>query len=283
MLSGTRVPAKAALLCAAFSFLLSGCATPDAFGGSRSAVVDWARERGFAAGDIDAGGFRLLGLSRHAGPSDTLTVYLEGDGATWTTPYHPPRDPTPFKPIALALAALDPAPAVAYLGRPCQYLDDASLARCDSAYWMGSRFAPEVVAAYEQALDRLKAERGARHLRLVGHSGGGVIAVLLAQRRSDVASLITVSAPLALADWAGHHRVTPLLASLDPLVQAHRLPHGVHWTGGRDKNVPPMIVARFVQKLGGRMMTVADFDHECCWAQEWPALLSRSLKPGDAP
>lgn len=277
MLAGISIPKKAALLGAAFLFLATGCATPDAFGGSRAAVVAWARERGFAASDVHAGGFRLLALTRQAGATDTLTVYIEGDGATWATPYHPPRDPTPDKPIALTLAARDPGLAVAYLGRPCQYLDETALARCDSGYWIGSRFAPEVISAYEQALDRLKAERGIERLRLVGHSGGGVIATLLAQRRPDVEAFITVAAPIALGDWARHHGVTPLSASLDPAALPGTLPHGVHWTGGRDRNVPSALVARFVRQMGGRMMSVADFDHECCWARDWPALLSRSI------
>lgn len=283
MPGGISVPAKAALVCAAFSFLAAGCAAPEAFGGSRAAVVRWAQDRGLAPSDVDAGGFRLLALARNSAPTETLTIYFEGDGATWATPYHPPRDPTPIKPIALALAVRDPAPAVVYLGRPCQYLDEASLARCDAAYWMGSRFAPEVIAAYDQALDRIKTERGAQRLRLIGHSGGGVIAALLAQRRSDVAALITVAAPLALTEWTRHHGVTPLTASVDPLGQASRLSGAVHWTGGHDRNVPPALIARFVLAGGGRMMTVENFDHECCWAQEWPALLSRSANQENSP
>ena len=277
MLRGIFVPLKAALVSAAFLLLAAACATPDAMGGSRSAVERWGRQIGFVSGHIDAGGFRLFRLTRRVGRSDTLTIYIEGDGAPWATPFHPPHDPTPVKPIALALAAADPAPAIVYLGRPCQYLDDDALARCDSDYWMGRRFAPAVVAAYGQALDRLKAEHGAQSLRLIGHSGGGVIAVLLAQRRADVVALITVAAPLALADWTSHHQVTALSASLDPLAQAGSVAHGVHWTGGRDRNVPPSLVAGFVRHKGGRMMTVARFDHECCWAQQWPALLSRSI------
>lgn len=277
MQDGMPIPQKAALLSAAFLLLVSACATPDAFGGSRAAAAGWAQARGFAPGEITAGGFRLFRLSRPSAAADTLTIYFEGDGAPWATPFHPPRDPTPVKPIALALAAADPAPAVVYLGRPCQYLDEAGLADCDSAYWMERRFAPEVVAAYGEVLDQLKAEHGAQRLRLIGHSGGGVIAALLAQRRKDVVVLITVAAPLALADWASYHQVAALSASLDPQAQAGSLPHGVHWTGGHDKNVPPLLVAGFVRRKGGRMMTVAQFDHECCWAQDWPALLARSI------
>lgn len=275
-----RVPAltKAALLSAAFLFLAAACANLDAFGGSRAAVVAWGGERGFVAEDMRAGGFRLLVLSRQTGPIEVLTVYIEGDGAAWPTRYHPPRDPTPQKPVGLALAAGDAAAAVTYLGRPCQYLAAAELATCDPAYWMSRRFAPEILAAYEDILSRTKARAGATKLRLVGYSGGGVVATLLAMRRTDVIEVVTIAAPLALNDWTTHHGISPLSGSLDPLREAGRLLQGIHWVGGRDKTVPPAIVAGFVAAKGGRLATMPDFDHECCWTRDWPALLSRSRK-----
>ncbi|CAG0973301.1 hypothetical protein RHDC4_01413 [Rhodocyclaceae bacterium] len=278
MLVGVPALTKAALYSAAFLFLASACANLDAFGGSRAAVVAWGAERGLAPEDMDSGRFRLLTLSRRTGPTDVLTVYIEGDGAPWPTPYHPPRDPTPVKPVALALAAADPAAAVVYLGRPCQYLAAAELAACDPALWISRRFAPEIVVAYDDILSRLKARTGAARLRLVGYSGGGVVAALLALRRADVAEVVTVAAPLALADWTRHHGITALTGSLDPLRETGPLPQGVHWVGGRDKTVPPAIVAGFVARKGGRLATMPDFDHECCWTRDWPTLLSRSRK-----
>lgn len=275
---GASALTKAALLGAAFLFLAPGCANLDAFGGSRGAAVAWGGERGFAAEDAASGRFRLLALSRRTGPAEVLSIYIEGDGASWPTPYHPPKDPTPIKPVALALAAHDPAPAVIYLGRPCQYLAAAELAGCNPEYWITRRFAPEVVAAYDDILSRLKVRSGATNLRLVGYSGGGVIAALLALRRTDVVAVVTVASPLALADWTTHHGISALSGSLDPLRAAGRLPQGVHWVGGRDKTVPPAIVAGFVAQKGGRLATMADFDHECCWTRDWPALLSRSRK-----
>ena len=148
---------KVALFGAAFFLLGAGCTSPDRFGGSRQRVADWSNERGFSSQIIRSGSFDLLALVRNAGINPILTVYVEGDGAPWLSAYHPPHDPTPVKPTALALAAADPAPAVVYLGRPCQYLDASGLANCSPRWWTTHRFAPEVVAAYDQALDVLKA------------------------------------------------------------------------------------------------------------------------------
>lgn len=255
---------------------ISGCASVDRFGGSRQAVIDWGRERGFDAQHVLLKRFRLLALqridpSRHNG---VLDVYIEGDGAAWPTPFQPPRDPTPTLPVALAMAAADPAPAVVYLGRPCQYLEAAELAVCSSEYWSNSRFAPEVVTAYMAFLDRYKEASGATRLRLFGHSGGGVLATLLAARRTDVVQLATVAAPLAVTEWTAWHKMTPLLGSLDPAMAVQGpLPPATHFVGGSDNIVPPRLVAIFAARTGGNLHEVPDFDHECCWSRDWRRLL----------
>ena len=278
-------PIKAALLGAAFLFVaLSGCSAPGSFGSARE-IAAWAGERGFAEVPVQAGAFRLAALVRKPSiPGDTLTIYIEGDGAAWPTPYHPPRDPTPTRPVSLAMAAADPSATVVYLGRPCQYLGVDELERCDSAYWTERRFAPEVVAAYDEAISRQKSALAARRLRLVGYSGGGVLATLLAARRDDVDVLITVAAPLAVAEWAAWHDVSPLKGSLDPveLGENVRLPRSVHFVGGKDEAVPPAIVESFVRRKGGRMETVSGFDHECCWARDWATLLQRTMAKENA-
>lgn len=279
MLPGTsRI--KAALLSAAFLFVsLSGCSTSGSFRDAR-AIAEWAGERGFVETPVQAGAFRLAAFVRKPSiAGDTLAIYIEGDGAAWSTPYHPPRDPTPTRPVSLALAAADPSTAVVYLGRPCQYLSADELQGCDSAYWTERRFAPEVVAAYDEAISRQKSELAIRRLRLIGYSGGGVLATLLAARRDDVDVLVTVAAPLAVAEWVTWHKASALKGSLDPaeLGENVRLPRSVHFVGGKDEIVPPAIVESFVHRKGGRMETIPGFDHDCCWARDWATLLQRTM------
>ena len=275
-----RAPAKAALLGAAFLFVAAGCATTDLPGGSRADVETWAASYGLVRVPLRTAGFDLFALARQSSAAETLSIYIEGDGAPWAGLHHPPRDPTPLSPIALALAAADGAPALAWLARPCQYLDAPVLAGCDIAYWTGRRFAPEVVAAYDAAVTQLKARSGARRVRLIGHSGGGVISVLVAARRGDVERVITVAAPLAVADWVAWHRLSPLAGSLDPRREAGDAPAppGVHFAGASDQTVPAAIVEGYVRARGGRLETLAGFDHDCCWAREWPQLLHRALR-----
>lgn len=267
-------PGAALLFLAAMVMLLAGCAGPAVFGGSRASVVAWAAQRGFTAEPLRAGAFDLLLLKR-AGRSGALTLYIEGDGAAWHSPWQPPGDPTPLRPVALAMAAADISGSVVYLGRPCQYLDAAALKSCAADYWTQRRFAPEVVDAYMAAVDRIKADHGAARLRLVGHSGGGVIAALLAMRRDDVDVLATVAAPLAVGDWARWHEVSPLTGSLDPAAADGSLwtVRAMHFVGEEDKVVPAAVVERFAHAKGGRVIRLPGHDHECCWAREWPRLL----------
>jgi alpha-beta hydrolase superfamily lysophospholipase len=259
---------KAALASAAFLFVAAGCATRPA--------VD-----GLARAPLHAGKFDLFALARQSPGAETLSIYIEGDGAPWAA-HSPPRDPTPREPIALALAAADPSPALAWVARPCQYLDAPALAGCDRAYWTVRRFAPEVVQAYDSAVTELKNRSGAQRVRLVGYSGGGVIAVLVAMRRGDVERVVTVAAPLSVADWVAWHRLTPLAGSLDPRREpgAVRVP-GVHFAGASDKTVPAGIIAAYVESKGGRLVEIPGFDHECCWARDWPHLLGRASKESE--
>lgn len=271
-------PIKAALASAAFLLAaLSACSTTGSFR-SAEQIVAWAEERGFSRTDLHVGKFRLAALIRKPSrASDTLVVYIEGDGAAWPTPYHPPRDPTPTRPVALALAAADPSAAVAYLGRPCQYLSADALHDCDSAYWTDRRFAPEVVAAFDEAVSLQKSVLAARRVKLFGYSGGGAIATLLAARRDDVEWLVTIASPLAVKEWAARHEVSPLRGSLDPvdLDENIRFPGSVHFVGNEDRIVPAENVGSFIRRKGGRMERIPGFDHECCWAKDWRRLLER--------
>jgi pimeloyl-ACP methyl ester carboxylesterase len=177
--------------------------------------------------------------------------------------------------VALELAAADRQAPVAYLSRPCQYLDAAELATCTPAYWTSARFAPEVVEAYQQALDQLLSVSGVRRLSLVGYSGGGVLAALLAARRDDVVQLITVAAPLSVAAWTAHHDLTPL-QGLDPGTLDGRWPPAVHFAGDKDEVVPVAVVAPHARRTGARLVAIPGFDHECCWARDWPRLLEEN-------
>ncbi|CAA7624218.1 conserved exported hypothetical protein [Candidatus Terasakiella magnetica] len=227
----------------------------------------------------------LFGPAQPRADNGVLTVYIEGDGLAWLDTAMPSPDPTPRNAVALKMAVADGRSSVVYLARPCQFLLQRDWTRCDVEDWTSGRFSAAIISSFEQALDQLKARSGATALELVGYSGGGVVATLLAERRSDVARLVTVAAPLDVGAWIKHHDVSPLKGSLDPVQGADRLKPlpQVHITGRKDKVVPAAIVESFVRREGKdapvkRME--ADASHECCWDEKWPALRRQM---GDAP
>ena len=50
-----------------------------------------------------------------------------------------------------------------------------------------------------------------------------------------------------------------------------------HFVGADDDIVPAKVARAFLARLPdqakARLVVVPDFDHDCCWAMHWPALL----------
>jgi pimeloyl-ACP methyl ester carboxylesterase len=254
--------------------LLAGCAL------SREAALQQAAEIAQAGGLISrrlqAGPFELLAFER-AGPGHgLLTVYIEGDGHAWTTLWQPSTDPTPTDPIGLRLAAADPARPLLYLARPCQFL---AAAGCMPRWWTNERLSPAVVDAFQQLIEAARLRTHSDRIGLVGYSGGGALAALLAERRRDVAWLVTVAANLDLDAWVRLHGVEPLIGSLDPVGEIAALAGlpQTHFVGAEDRVVPPPIVEGFLARLPrdapARLVVMPEFNHSCCWAVSWPRLL----------
>lgn len=115
-------------------------------------------------------------------------------------------------------------------------------------------------------------------LTLVGYSGGGVLAVLLAKHRSDVGPADYHRCPLDTSRWVKHHGVSPLMGSLNPFdsISAVSSVHEFHFHGGRDQTVPPEVMKWYIRRSireGIHFFTVTEYDHKCCWVRDWPELL----------
>jgi pimeloyl-ACP methyl ester carboxylesterase len=238
-----------------------------------------AAKHGFERVAIDAAPFEIAGfLKGRSQAGDVLLVVIEGDGYAFRGPREPSNDPTPFDPVGLEIALADPAPKILALARPCQYQRKPPRSECAEArWWTTDRFAPAAVEATGRAIDIAKAETRARQIYLVGWSGGGVMAVLVAAQRGDVAGLVTVAAPLDLSAWTAHHGVSGLARSRDPadvIAAVAGIPQA-HLAGTRDAIVPPAIVRRFTDRLpmgSDERLILVDADHRCCWVERWRTL-----------
>lgn len=208
-----------------------------------------------------------------------LIAYIEGDGLAFLNINTISDDPTPVKPLAMMLAAQDMRPNVVYLARPCQFGRGMKDRNCHPAYWTNARYAEEVVADMNTALDRLHAQHGTKGIHLIGYSGGGAIAALLAARRSDVLSVVSVAGVMDHQVWTRREEISPLQGSLNPVHSADRLAAipQIHFSGGKDDVVPPYVAQSYVSyfPVGSRprIVSIPDADHECCWVERWPTYL----------
>jgi len=273
----------------AFALLLSsltvaGCVSTAGRREAASVLLDragWKREV------ISAGAFDLS--TGWTGGGEVLTVYVEGDGLAYLTASSRSPDPTPTDPVALRMALADPdAKATAYLARPCQYVMAEHPRGCESGVWTLRRLSPEAIESLNLAVDALKTRVGAKRVVLIGYSGGGAAAVLLAARRTDVAGLVTVVANLDLGYWTARYKLSPLIGSTDPVTVANAvatIPQ-VHFSGARDTTVGGDVTRSFLRRLPSTApathIDVPDFTHVCCWADRWPSLKSRPEMVGIA-
>lgn len=212
-----------------------------------------------------------------------LTIFIEGDGRAWQTRTTPSPNPTPSHALGLSLALAHPQQPTAYLARPCQYLPLDNQPLCTPQTWTQQRFSDSAVRNLNDAIDSLKAIFKADNLHLVGYSGGGVLAALLAAQRHDVARLTTLAAPLDLIAWTTLHRVSAMPQALNPADLRPQLAavDQLHLAGADDKVVPAALVRNFVagfsehSRAAGkvRFRQISGVDHQCCWAQLWPALI----------
>jgi pimeloyl-ACP methyl ester carboxylesterase len=217
---------------------------------------------------VDGGAFRHVVIHGRVTGGAELHVYLEGDGV----PAH--ADPTSRTALMWRLMVRDPAPSI-YVGRPC-YLGLSTDPSCNRHEWTDRRFSPEVIASLHHVIAAQVTSTGASRVLLIGHSGGGALAVLLAHEVPAVAGVITIAGNLDTEAWTRLHGYAPLTGSLNP-VQSGRLPatvDAVHLAGSRDRVVPPRLIEAAAASIGGAVVVFDGFTHECCWQDAWPGLIA---------
>lgn len=254
---------------AAVVCLTIACATPSA------RIEAQARQLGFARDEVVGTTFRHTVFGK-ALPAETsiLHVYIGGDGSPARAVRNIPADPTPRREPMLRLMALDDGPSL-FLGRPC-YHDTGP---CDPLHWTQGRYGEPVVASMVEALVNFAKERQlSPNLRwvLIGFSGGGTLATLMAERLPGTSAVITIAGNLDIDAWATHHGYRALDPSLNP-VERPALRSDIvqiHLRGGRDTNIPGRFAREFMARQPrAREVVEPAFDHACCWEEIWPDTL----------
>jgi dienelactone hydrolase len=208
------------------------------------------------------------------GTAGPLYVFIEGDGSPWVG--HGTRvadDPTPHHPLALELAAQTSGP-ILYLGRPC-YFQARTDAACRAPVWTSARYSKSVVESMAAVIKRSMAAYPSRPVVLIGYSGGGVLAVLIAPL-IPASAVVTIAANLDVDAWTRWHHYAALTGSLNPATQP-QLAHIQEWhlVGDRDQVAPPSLSQAYLDRLDpSHVWHYPSFDHVCCWAEKWPAIFS---------
>jgi pimeloyl-ACP methyl ester carboxylesterase len=236
-----------------------------------------ATKLGFLRNVIQGDQFAHVVYTRETpGTGSVLHVYLEGDGQPWISNRLIAADPTPQNPMVLKLMAADPAPAI-YLGRPC-YHGLAATAECNPSLWTSARYSLRVVESLQRALLDYLAQENFHQVVLIGHSGGGALAMMLAERIEMTRAVVTIAGNLDTDAWTSYHNFSSLDESMNPANSAPLNPRIVqfHLIGGADRNVPYALVEQTLRAQSSAQILIwDDFDHACCWNTVWSEFLKQ--------
>ncbi len=252
---------------------LVACATP-----AENFQVS-ALEYGFQEQVISGNKFNHKIYSNTLARSDSteiLHVYLDGDGSPWRNQYSVATDPTARNPLILALMQQDSHAGI-LLGRPCYYGLNHDLG-CNESLWTEKRYAAIIVASMQAALQHWLTQHSAAKIVLIGYSGGGTLAALMAQTFRPLQAVVTFAANLDVDAWSLYHEYTVLSESLNPMRQpilASEIQQ-LHVAGAIDNNVPEFIIQNYASKQPhAQFISYPQVDHFCCWVEKWSEILTK--------
>jgi len=210
-----------------------------------------ASNRNFIKKIITTDQFNIVSYQKTSSYSESAVIYIEGDGSAWLNKYRISPNPTPVNPVALELALLDQSANVIYLGRPCQYVDIETEATCTPEYWTNKRVSSEVIDTIDAAINNIKKELNIKKIRLIGYSGGGTIATILAATRDDIIDLRTIAGNLDIEMFSKIHNISPLTGSLNPIDYASQLVNipQLHFISTNDTIITKDITESFIDHL----------------------------------
>ena len=232
----------------------------------------------FTQVDIKTSTFSLFSLQNNQidCKDKNLKVYIEGDGLSWITRNIISENPTPINASAIKLMNQDNDKCKVYLARPCQFIRSN---QCDKKYWTSHRFSSEVLKSYEEALYYLKNKYENKSFTLIGYSGGGALAALLASKTNDIKMLITVAGNLDTDKWTSLHKITKLDGSLNPSFYVDKLENieQYHLIGKDDEIIPKEVFLSYLSKFSKKDKINYRFfntDHNCCWEEAYKIFLN---------
>ncbi len=248
---------------------LVACATP------AQRFNQHALDLGFKSEKVDSAQFQhRVFLSKNISDGEILHVYLDGDGTPWERNRWIADDPSARNPLILNLMNQDKMPSI-LLGRPCYYGFNQAM-ECDSKYWTSHRYSKQVIDSMAHALNKWLGAHNFKEIVLIGYSGGGTIAILMAGKINNISTVVTVAANLDVARWSEFHGYSALKDSLNPTGQVALdvSIKQIHFAGKDDEVVPLFIIKEYADsQKNAKFFEMAGKDHVCCWQEGWPRML----------
>ena len=234
-----------------------------------------SNQYGFQSLDLNAGGFLLSCFYRPGSTGDKeLHVYLEGDGRPWQNGLIPADDPTTRASIMLPLMALDSTAAL-YLGRPC-YNNHAQDPGCNPRLWTSARYSTQVITAMTSGLADFMLQHGYSKLVIIGHSGGGSLAMLMSTHLPQTQTLITLAGNYDINLWANYHGYLRLIDSENPAEHANQGITEWHFLGELDNSIPPPLFLSLLQSRNhSHVEILSKVTHQQGWINYWPKVLAQ--------
>jgi hypothetical protein len=228
---------------------------------------------------VKAGDFVITTYQRISDKDSPYVFYIEGDGSISIGRYAIADNPTPSKVMLFKLATLDTRPNVVYIARPCQYTPVELNSNCNQVYWTDKRMAKEVIESTNIVINSINNGKPAS---LVGFSGGGGTAILVAVRNKHIKDIITIAGNLDIESFSKYHGVYALKKSLNPIdyaIKINNIPQ-LHILGSKDTIVPNSIMHGYVKASSSNCIQQKIFPnitHTKGWDKVWQDVLKINL------
>lgn len=240
----------------------------------------YAENNSLSLQTINSGSFSSSVLKNNlTSENKHLNIYIGSDGMPWRG-HTPSKNPTGRGTLTQDLLLQDTSAGI-YITRPCYYQHPLPTS-CSPRLWTSARYSAEIVSSMSEVLVMVLKELQPASVTLIGYSGGGVLALLIAQQPLPVTPLavVTVASNLDIDAWTDYHGHLPLHGSLNPLHQKAIDPNIIraHLLAGSDMIVPPATIDRYQKKHPQhRYFLFQNYDHNCCWVDNWRHILQNQL------
>lgn len=261
-------------------FFLSSCGhNPSLY---KKKMDSFASENNFEKKIIQSQGFEIVTYQKIQNPSSEYIFYIEGDGLIFDkVRYQITKDPTPNSIFLIELANMDMRDNIVYVARPCQFIDIDSSDVCkDNKLWTSHRYSPKIISVMRDVINKISL---GKNYQLIGFSGGGGIASLIAKDSNNISSLVTIAGNIDHVSFNEYQNSAHMTGSLNPVDYAKELAKipQIHYSGSRDRVVVSSLLEQAVNKIKKTKnanknihhITIKGAGHDSGWASNWPKML----------